>query len=202
MLGDSDDYGELSCDDCPNPVYSATAPSPSCGHYGVVMRASYDGLLTDMFWIFNNSPYNLHYIAYDDGDLGQGGGGESIQTLKVRDICGGGMWWVEVNEEFSNEQFDYPDPTSGWDLFGWNPGVWEEEGKFSGAGDFYDTMFEETGPGKYPQPMDTGANGYSEAGEHTVMHATQDFRAGSSQTGSGQHVQQTTQTHYLDHGAN
>jgi hypothetical protein len=165
----------------------------------VQIRVSYGGLESDTFWIFNNAPMNLHDIATNQ--MTRSDGWETQKKLKVRDLCNGGMRWVEVNETFSGAGFDYPGTVSGWPLFNWTWGVWDNSGDFSSTGDFIDYMYELRQTGKVPAPMNTGANSYSETSADQVMHATQQFFAGSPIGGQGIQVQQNTQVHYLDHGA-
>ncbi len=191
------EFGTLSCSDCASPTYTVTRRSGGCQQYNVQLRASYGGLETDTFWIFNDSPYNLHQISTTP--IGGIDGWQTNKKLKVRDMCGGGMNWVAVNETFQDAWFPFPEQTSLWEPFDWEWGVWTGA-DFDGTGQFVDIMFELRLPGKYPQPMNTGANGNSEAPQHTVSQANQYFFAGSQTNGAGVLVQHNVQLHYLDHG--
>lgn len=182
-------YGALSCADCPTPTYTVTERSPSCWTYG--------GLESETFWIFNDSPYDLHRLWTTP--INRSDGWETQAKLKVRDMCGGGMNWVVVRETFENAEFKFPDPTSGWELFTWPWAEWTGS-EFDGTGAFDDKMYQLRQPGKSPQPMNTGANGNSEAPAATVMQADQKFFAGS-ETPPTIVVGQNKQVHYLDHGA-
>ncbi len=195
VAGSGTGYATLSCQDCTAPVYTVTNGSPGCWQYNVQIRASYGGLETDTFWIFNDSPYSLDHMRTTPVYGLEGW--KTNKTLKVLDMCGGGMNWVAVNETFQGAWFPYPEQTSLWLPFNWQWAVWTQ---FNQYGEFDDEMWEYRLPGKYPQPMDTGANGNSEAPQHTVSQANQKFYAGSQTGGAGVLVQQNVQLHYLDHG--
>ena len=51
-------FGNLSCTQCNQPVFTATRRSTGCLTYDVELQTSYNGFLCDPFWMFINAPNN------------------------------------------------------------------------------------------------------------------------------------------------
>lgn len=59
VIAAGDDKLKLSCWTCNNPIATATGASGGCQMYDVVVKTSYNGFLSEPFWLFINRPWNL-----------------------------------------------------------------------------------------------------------------------------------------------
>jgi hypothetical protein len=105
----------LSCTNCSNPTATATAESSYCAAYDVVVNTSYNGFLSDPFFLFVNRPWNL--IAGADPVYGdwvhsyvKNNGYSTHLYYKQMSLCSGDppMNQYSTNESFAgNAHNDY-----------------------------------------------------------------------------------------------
>lgn len=96
-------YGTLTCANCANPYFRATAPGDRCGAYNVVIRASFGGFDSDAFYIDIQSPNLMAQSKTEYWQPPAGGWGTDIH-YKLFDTCGRQMTRVEANEVFTSCQ--------------------------------------------------------------------------------------------------
>jgi len=210
-------FGNLSCSSCASSVFTATAPSTGCGAYNVVIQASFNGFLSNPFWIDIQKPSSLTYIRTDQTPPPQGGW-ESVIVSKVTDGCNQLMGNIGVNEVFTtwadNNGSNWTAPllASGWQGLTFDNLLWAYALK--------DLLYEIPGQNYYPTPLANGQNGYSQSGASLGSTHSQQFRAGSSYNGGpggipygygpipgsltaaqGVLVQTNQHYHWLDHGS-
>jgi hypothetical protein len=209
----------LNCTNCANPTATALAASSGCSVYDVVVNTSYNGFLSDPFFLFINRPWSL--IASNDrvypGWCGPGGGwvyscpknnGYATRiNYEVKSLCAfdASMTNYHFGEQFTggwvpdyaNENW-YPDLIAGPPILvdPLNPTWYDEITVFNDG----------TGPGDpaycwvggalvlcVPQQTNSGA------GPHTlVRHALQSWFVGSPVTGGGLKIQTDTLQQYTD----
>ena len=211
-------YGNLSCLTCVASVFTATAPPTACGAYNVIIKASFNGFLSDPFWIDIQTPNLLGYVRTDQYQPA-GGGWESHVFSKVVDGCRFQMTNITINEVFiawsqnNGSNWQTPLRADGWQNL-----------TYDGLTSSYllqDFLYEIPFDGRTPPVQNNGANGYDESPSSLGSTHTQQFRAGSAYNGGpggmpsvpygpvpgssggalGVLVQNNPHYHYLDHGA-
>jgi hypothetical protein len=187
----------LSCTNCVNPNVTATNYSLGCDVYDVVVKTSYNGFLSDPFWIFINSPWGTTKANDPVGGTWNyttalGNGWQSLINYTTQDMCGLTLSGYDMNEWFGSWNPDYPGTL-------WTPPApapwvvsftqWNDKMNFQcPAGNCV------------PMPVNPPAGCWPACGVTKVQSAIQNFYFGNWVMGEGVLVQQDTHQRYQDHG--
>lgn len=193
-------FGTLNCTTCNQPLFTATKRSASCLDYSVVLKTSYNGFLSDPFYMFINGPnnteastcpfwtpstWNLTY-PYSIGWV-------SLIYYTTDTLCAldGPMTNYDLNETFGAW---YPDYTGEqWTPAAPEPGTAGSNGKWVDMMWYYES-------GHPPTPVNPVIGCWPNCGTVKVQHAVQTFRVGTQSQGGGVAVQQDIHQRFLDHG--
>ena len=203
VISSGSDKLSLSCTNCQNPNATAINNSSGCQTYDVVLQTSYNGFLSDPFYIFVNTPWNL--VAGTDPvgggwvySVAAGNGYETHINYNTSGLCATDppLSNYDVNEAFGAFVPDYsgenwPNGTAGHLYV---PGTdWADKLSIS-EGAYGDSEY---CGGVLCTPPFTNPG----AGPHTlVFHASQGWFVGSSSNGVGAKVQNDTAQMYTDSG--
>ena len=189
----------LNCTNCTGPTATAIASSGGCQTYDVQINSSYNGFLSDPFYLFINRPWNTVAASDPYGGVWNyttawGNGWDSRINYTTSDICSSTMSGYSMNEAFGSWNPDYygtswtPASPNGWSV---------------GAAQWFDDMsFQCPGGNCTPMPQNPPTGCYPNCGTVKVQSATQTFRVGSTSYSPnlGLAVQQNTHQRWQDHG--
>lgn len=184
---------QLSCASCLQPTGTAIGRSGQCNEMDVRVKASVNGFSSEEYLVFIDGPHWMVQISRGDYPYGEGLIGYTSQiSYKVLGLCNDRMY-LSMNESWTNWGRDYPSGT-------WPLPVPEDSWPFFD----FDAIYAAGTPGYWvPDPMEPviGNNCDPEVSltEKVEWH-TQEFRAGSTQKGSGVLVQRDKAQWYRDHG--
>ena len=187
-------FGNLSCTTCLQPVFTATRRSTGCLSMDVVLNTSYNGFLSDPFYMFINAPWNTVAVT------GNGGGWVDSYALldgyltyinyNTRDMCTNLMSNYEINESFGAWQVI---AGSNWLHAGAGSttvdatGHWWDTVDFVSGANFCSTL------PCVPPPANPGQ------GPHTLAQwVPQSCLSAASWSGSGERIQTDTLQRYTD----
>jgi hypothetical protein len=197
----------LSCNNCVNPIATATAASAYCLAYDIVVNASYNGFLSDPFYLFINRPWNLVATTDPVGGtwvytVAKFNGYETHVNYQTQGMCSSDppMSGYDINEFFGYFTGDYPGEN-------WSPGGPESLSVAAGHASWFDTIAaynDGAAPGD-PAMCNTGACvppfTNPGGGPHTLVgHRSQSWFAGASAFGSGARVQSDVLQQYTESG--
>jgi hypothetical protein len=200
----------LSCTNCTSPTATATAASSGCHTFDVVVQTSYNGFMSDPFYLFINRPWNL--VAANDQvgntwvySAAKDNGYETFVNYQTYGLCATDppMSGYHVNEQLGSPVPYYPGdnwawgPATAWFMpSGLNPPTWFDRiSVFSPGSNPGDPAYCGTGLLCVPQWSNPGV------GPHTLVdHIPQTWFIGSSSSGSGARVQTNTLQRYTDSG--
>jgi hypothetical protein len=198
----------LSCTNCANPTATAIGASGGCQTYDVVVNTSYNGFLSDPFYLFINRPWNL--VASTDPTHGTwvysyplNNGYATYIWYKASGLClnDASMSGYDLNEQFSGNWIpDIPGenwpPTTTAGTYYAPPGTptWADQVYISNPGSSPgDQAY--CGNGVLCSPQWTNPGG----GPHTLVdHVPQSWFIGSGTSGVGARVQSDTVQRYTD----
>jgi hypothetical protein len=177
------------------------ARSTMCLSYDVVLKTSYNGFLSDPFYMFINAPNNTvaTNCPFTEGcpantwnwTRALGNGGQSWIYYATDTLCAmdGPMSAYDMNESFgtwSGSKWNPPSP-EGWLVSGT---VWKDKLSFyCPAGDCV------------PMPQNPPSGCWPNCGSVKVQSAPQTFKVGTENVGQGIAVQADTHQRWLDHGS-
>jgi hypothetical protein len=197
-------FGNLSCTSCNQPLFTATKRSSYCQDFSVVLETSYNGFLSDPFYMFIDGPNNT-IAANCPASMGcppgtwnytfaaAPAGWQSIIYYQTMSLCSssGAMTSYDLNESFGSWTADYAGEN-------WTPAT-PISGSAGTNGLWYDWLWY-TITSSTPPPQSPTWNCFPHCGTTKVQHAAQTFRAGTPTTGQGYAIQQNTHQRFLDHG--
>ena len=207
VIANGSDKLSLSCTNCTNPTATAIKQSGGCQSYDVQVNTSYDGLVSDPFYLFVNRPWNT--VATNDPvggtwvySLAMGNGYETHVNYQISGLCAldPPMSGYDVNEQLTGGLVpDYP----GDNWFSFPAGAtyvggtsWFDKISISDVGSAPgDPAYCGDGVLCVPQFTNPGQ------GPHTLVdHIPQTWFVGSGTSGSGARVQYDTLQRYTDSG--
>ena len=110
-------FGNLSCTNCQEPVFTATKIGTGCLSYDVVLKTSYNGFLSDPFWQWTNGPYRniptgTSSTNYDPDDPNHTptNGYYTLVGYQTQGLCSfdAPLNQYDVNEQFGSDAPQYP----------------------------------------------------------------------------------------------
>ncbi len=196
-------FGTISCQGlpaCNQPLFTATKRSTGCLTYDVVLNTSYNGFLSDPFFMFINAPNNLEASTWE-GEWNYTSAWENgyyswiFYTTDTLCATDGPMSGYDMNEEFGTWTKDPSQPTVSWTpptAGGWPVTLTQ----------WYDQVeFACPGLNCTPMPKNPPSGCWPACGTVKVQSGPQTFSVGAEASGQGIAVQTDTQQRWLDHGS-
>jgi hypothetical protein len=188
----------LSCNGCNNPTATAISSSAGCQYFDVMVYASYNGFLSDPFYLFINQPWYTEHADDPDGGIwnwttGLGNGWQSRINYTTWDLCSSELSRYSMNESFGSWSPDYAGTS-------WSPP--SPNGWAVPQSQWFDTMSFQCPEGNCtPMPANPPPGCWPDCGSVKVQSAPQTFSVGTTGVGGGVAVQQDTHQRYQDHGS-
>jgi len=189
----------LSCTNCTNPNATAIAASAGCQSYDFEVHTSYNGFLSDPFYIFINRPWStvaasdkvggtwVYSIAYGDGY-------DTHINYKTLSLCStdAAMSTYDINEQFTSS-WSLTNSAYNWLAASATGASVPADGQWFDDVNFYSSASNCSALPCNPAPSNPGV------GPHNLVeYASQSWFVGSQTSGVGARIQTDVLQRYTD----